>query len=148
MGVMEQCLCTRRCRWPISSWIGNNAPAGLSKILKRSVELLATTSVMAFMLGSPWWIKTLVFSSYYSLSWQLVIASSVTGPLVYRLYYNFSCTGITSGYGAVVIKIPVKNPKTPMKPELWPLHESVYQEGFGNGPGAVSFCSLRVQVPY
>ena len=27
-----------------------------------------------------------------------------------------------SGYGAVVLKIPVKVPKTPMKPELWPLH--------------------------
>ena len=42
------------------------------------------------------------------------------------------------GYSAVVIqKSHGKIPKTPMKPELWPLRSlrvSVYQEGFGNGP--------------
>ena len=45
---------------------------------------------------------------------------------------------LTGGYGAVVTKSQSLHPKTPMKPELWPLHFRtyglVYQEGFGNGP--------------
>ena len=49
------------------------------------------------------------------------------------------------------LKIPVKVPKTPMKPELWPLHFRlglVYQEGFGNGPlGRELFARVRVRIP-
>ena len=38
-----------------------------------------------------------------------------------------------------------------MKPEIWPLHflkyGIVYQEGFGNGPWAVSFCKVEGSNP-
>ena len=34
-----------------------------------------------------------------------------------------------------------------MKPELWPLHKSVYQEGFGNGPQGRELLLIRGSIP-